>query len=695
MTKNSPSTIRDFTPDGEINILTWGSQFYENPYWGHIRKRLQGKNPGHAAFTLNLPDTPENKITFNRLVALGYAGDVVKTPKIIEAIQEDGNVFRTTVPGEWDNRYIIRFSTYFTGVANAAEEGRIQKGRRESSWDEERFRQLKSAQMLSLSDLKRPKENKKEFKILKKSVKQLLLTKLDQLNTKDDLVKFFIKNDLSEEMANKWADRIEALLREKYVDYFKEQFKDSFKELDEEQRNIRIKKLVDDIMDGREFSVFRKAEGEKFRNISKTIHLNRLQDSASPYWTEDNKEAAEIFYQTTGQPPDRVVTLPLTNQQFTYGLDGAKVAKEMEKIKIKTNQNAYNYIKNHESEDEKEKREKIESDLIDQGKRAGMDLSTPLTLKDLFEVYIYLKDYTQNNKADIEAANAVKNFSDLWQSFYERMDNDDVFIQDEMIKYAFNCCRRVKDCLQAGLDSTYQGYYSDPFIAGALTSPSELATESDRLSDAIRRDRFQQMTSGDKESFDSPPLGSRIKGWGLGLKNLNYTLLPSRTIIRPVISMATAMVSLPATLLRFFSSKPEHPYHPSSTLSDKEQGLVSSAAIKRDDAIDKVFEFNENDHQPFLLSERLYQKILKNLDEAQCEKYGYDNVEQLKQAFIDKYTKIRDLSFKAMKSDDTDPKSQNRKAALIYHTTQEKMAKSESESHPELKTQKGSNKSLR
>lgn len=63
---------REVTLPGELSVLTWGSDIYENPYWDPIRKKLQGSNLGHGAFLLNLPETPENKAAFERLMALGY-----------------------------------------------------------------------------------------------------------------------------------------------------------------------------------------------------------------------------------------------------------------------------------------------------------------------------------------------------------------------------------------------------------------------------------------------------------------------------------------------------------------------------------------------------------------------------------------------------------------------------------------------
>jgi hypothetical protein len=658
---------REVTLPGELSVLTWGSDIYENPYRDPIRKKLQGSNLGHGAFLLNLPDTPENKAAFERLMALGYPGDIVKVPKVVEALDtlnDQGEPIRKTVPNEFDNRYFIRFSPYFYSFGSAQSDGFMQKYRHEILWDEERFEALKSDVILKAQDLKNLKMGKKPKE--KKSIINELLSQLDTLFNEALLKDFFLEKGLSEEKATKCAQQVESLLREKYAAYFEDTFKESFANLDEEEKTRRVEKLVDQVMQDRPYSAFKKEPGEVYRNPMRIVHLERLKNLDPSFWEETaNEEAAEMIYQSYGKPPDRVAAIPLKNEQFQYGLDFLKVAKEMEKIKIKANAKLYKHILKNENEEDKTNRKEIEAKLIEEAKNAGMQCSEKPDINELFNALIYLKDYLEQAPQNDEAQEAVADFDALWKGYFLKAYDDDIFIQDTLHEYTFNCCRWTKDCIRAGLDSAYQGYLSEPLVIGTLTPPAELANESNRLESAIRKDRNTQLKSDKDATFTQPPFLSRVKGIGLSLQNHNYTLLPSRTLIRPAIALGGAALGIlkaPFSLVsRFFGGKPA--YAPSTaSLSEREVALVKSKKINMDSVLKKVMNFNSQT-QYFLIDSTFYQDVLHAMNETHAKKYGYNTVDELRQAFIKKYGEIQRLAFNKLNET---PMMENRKKPIIY-----------------------------
>lgn len=83
-----------------------------------------------------------------------------------------------------------------------------------------------------------------------------------------------------------------------------------------------------------------------------------------------------------------------------------------------------------------------------------------------------------------------------------------------------------------------------------------------------------------------------------------------------------------------------------------------------DSALKKVMNFNSQT-QYFLIDSTFYQDVLHAMNETHAKKYGYNTVDELRQAFIKKYGEIRRLAFNKLNENET-PGIESRKKPIVY-----------------------------
>lgn len=748
-------------PDtAQMNVLTWGSHIYESTYWSPLKKALKGDNPGHGAFTLELPHTAENKLLYEKLLIAGYPTEVVKVPIVEQKTINGHTQYRNkknkeTGKTDTQTKYIIRFSPYFYTFADIETEAYFQKhSTRKQEWDTEIFHKLKDTQIVTNDDIQKhfpnlktiPLETSKHIdnpvdfcdfisqfnpdfynqykqkiidhlnntKSLDAQQKAHLSSKIDKIDNIEDLKTEFKKTtpklggdiigNIFKKAAHDLSDKkIEEIFKKAYTRNFKEKYevlltdRYAHEKKPEKAVNNHIKKMVNTALHNRKYSDFYKKTGKK-NEPSQIIHLDRMLET--DLHKEIINESANMIYASYGTPPDRIDTIPFKTKEFGFGLDLNKVANEMLNIKYKSNEKIFQFIEQLDQtklpkELQKDKRENIISKFIEYASDKGIKIDKNADIKTMFEAYTELHEKLLDNTKKPKELTA---FLKLWSDFYEIAYENDFLIQDASMTFTFNCCKATKDCIRAGLDNPYKGYLSEPFlIPNSLTTPAELAQESQNVGAAISSDKkkriIQAQTQGKKTEnieYNTPPLGSRVTGFFKRIRNNNFFFLPSRTVIRPLAittDYAMKLASLPVKAAisvgkatsSLFSKKKEK----SKKLSKAEESISVLDTSKDNIELLKKYLYFQKNTTPFLVNAETYNNILndiKNMSEEEIKTFKdanncpFSSTLQLEIAFKCQFDLVSTAAFKYINDSirQSEAKSVEPNSGEVPHNTTKK-----------------------
>lgn len=703
MSKEGVEQWQDIQPEAQMHVLTWGSNIYDSTYWDPLRRIAQGKAAGHGAFTIELPDTPENQVKFQQLIDAGYPGDIVEVPVAQRVTHEDGTVDYRNKKDEQGNtvkekKLIVRFSPYFYSFGSVESESFFQKKAvKERPFDSEVFEKLKGTHWVKEEDLKAAGINSPDHlkKIMAQSdniydKKQMA----DVLGIEDgtQIFKQFEKA-LARAYERELKAKFESDLRDKYTKQL-QQAHPEFSDLQvlreaNKRATAHIKKMVDYAINNRQYSVFRKDKAPS-GGPGRIIHLDRMAE-VDAQLEESGKisEAANMLYATYGQPPDNVDVIPFKTEQHQFGLDLDKLADEMLRIKYQSIEKVYKvirekadlleqgeeveiYWKAKEIDISNKRREEVEKALADyvRAHEAVYDFKfkdEPPGIIELMQAFQKIKGSL--NKKE-EMPKPLSDFVQLIQDYDSFAYWDDIIVQDAMLPYTFNCCATTKDCIRAGLDGTYKGYISEPFLVpNSVTTPKNVSNEAKSLGDAIRRDRQARIAQDKDATFTTPPLGARLRGIGMRLRNNNFLLLPTRTIIRPIAvaldygtrairGLGNAFASVGKSIASIFSSKKEKK---SPLLSNAEKSAYLVAPKDTLALLEKYLEYKKagKAQEPFLIEPEVYNNLLnciqslndfelKLLVEKYCAKGTNASKAQLEILFKCQYDLVSKDAFKVI-----------------------------------------------
>lgn len=724
MSNEDTKQWEDIRPEAQMNVLTWGSSIYDSTYWDPLKRIAQGKAAGHAAFTIELPDVPENQIKFQQLIDAGYPGDIVEVPVAQRVTHDDGTVDYRNKKDEQGNtvkekKLIIRFSPYFYSFGSIETESFFQKKAvKETPFDSEVFEKLKGTHWIQKDDLKAAGIN--NSKHLKK-----IMTQSDNIYDKKQMAAVLgikdgtqIFKQFEKALARAYEREFKAKFESELKDKYTKKLQQDYPEFDDLQilretnkrTKAHIKKMVDYAINNRQYSVFRKDKAPS-GGPGQIIHLERMAQ-VDAQLEENGKisEAANMLYATYGQPPDNVDVIPFKTKQHQFGLDLDKLTDEMLRIKYQSIEKVHkvlidkldlfvqgekpeiywkakeilNQIKGEDTNinDEltvinpqaiKNAIANIEKDLADHVKKNEVIYNIkfkedPPGIIELMQAYQKIKGISHSKGEELPQAAA--DFVKLIQKCDQYAYWDDVIVQDAMLPYTFNCCATTKDCIRAGLDGTYKGYISESFLSlNSVTTPKNVSNEAKNLGDAIRRDRQARIAKDKDATFNTPPLSARLRGFGMRLRNNNFLLLPTRTIIRPIAiavdygiraarGLGKVFTSVSKGITSIFSSKKEKI---SSLLRNAERSAYIVAPKDTLALLEKYLEYKKDGkaQEPFLIEPEVYNDLLnciqslndfesKLLVDKYCAKGTNASKTQLEILFKCQYDQVSKDAFKAI-----------------------------------------------